>query len=167
MNKYHIKNVLPWKYILLNTNLISEFLSCKIVTYKTKLRKMKSHFELLIVEILFKLLFFHFRVTNSKLKNRKFHFKLLPRLENEKLHLQLLTWFQWIPLEDHHCLFSLDEVHQEKTAITFIIFWNFLMIEQIFLSPHVKRSVIISNKLVNTRCASELPNDLRHRILQD
>ena len=149
--------MLPWKYILLNTNLISEFLSCKIVTYKTKLRKMKSHFELLTVEILFKLLFFHFRVTNSKLKNRKFHFKLLPRLEDEKLYLQLLAQSQWIPLE----------VHQEKTAIMFIIFWNFLMIEQIFLSPHVKQSVIISNKLVNTRCASELPNDLRHRILQD
>ena len=33
-------------------------------------------------------------------------------------------------------------------TIMFIIFLNFLMVEQIFLSPRVKRSVIISNKLV-------------------
>ena len=33
-----------------------------------------------------------------------------------------------------------------------IIFWVFLMVEQIFLSPKVKRSMIISNKLVYTSC---------------
>ena len=32
------------------------------------------------------------------------------------------------------------------------IFWDFLMIEKIFLSPQVRRSVIISNKLVYTKC---------------
>ena len=32
----------------------------------------------------------------------------------------------------------------------FIIFWDFLLVEQAFLSPQVKRSVIISNKLVYT-----------------
>ena len=31
-------------------------------------------------------------------------------------------------------------------------FWDFLMSEQIFLSPQVKRSVIISNELVCTTC---------------
>ena len=31
-------------------------------------------------------------------------------------------------------------------------FFNFLMIEQIFLSSHVKRNVIISNKLVYKSC---------------
>ena len=32
----------------------------------------------------------------------------------------------------------------------FMIIWDFLMVEQIFLSPQVERSVIISNKLVYT-----------------
>ena len=30
----------------------------------------------------------------------------------------------------------------------FIIFWDFLMIEQIIFSPQLKKSVIIRNKLV-------------------
>ena len=34
--------------------------------------------------------------------------------------------------------------------IMFIIFCDFLMVEQIFLSPQMKRSVIISNELVHT-----------------
>ena len=40
----------------------------------------------------------------------------------------------------------------QQTTIMFIIFWDFLMVEKIFLSPQVKRSVIISNKLVCTSC---------------
>ena len=31
-------------------------------------------------------------------------------------------------------------------AVLVIIFWDFLMFDQIFLSPQVKRSSIISNK---------------------
>ena len=42
-----------------------------------------------------------------------------------------------------------------------IILWDFLMLCQIFLSPQVKRSVIISNK----QGVYEFPNDLRLRIL--
>ena len=34
----------------------------------------------------------------------------------------------------------------------FIIFWDFLMVQQIFLSPQVKRSVIITNKLICVSC---------------
>ena len=37
-------------------------------------------------------------------------------------------------------------------TIMFIIFWDFLMIEEIFRSPQMKRSVIISNKLVYASC---------------
>ena len=37
-------------------------------------------------------------------------------------------------------------------TILFVIFWDVLMVDQIFLSPEVKRSVIISNKLVCTIC---------------
>ena len=35
-----------------------------------------------------------------------------------------------------------------------ILFWDFLITEQIFLSPQVKRRVIISNKLEFTICLS-------------
>ena len=45
----------------------------------------------------------------------------------------------------------------------FIIFWDFLMVEQIFFSPQVKRSVIISNKYDIDELPHELPNDLRIR----
>ena len=53
------------------------------------------------------------------------------------------------------------------TTITFIIFWDFLIVKKVFYSPQVKRSVIISNKLVYKVChlPHELPNDLRFRIL--
>ena len=46
-----------------------------------------------------------------------------------------------------------------------IIFWDFLMFYQIFLSPHVKWSVIISNKHGIYELPHELTNDLRLRIL--
>ena len=36
--------------------------------------------------------------------------------------------------------------------IMFINFLDLLMVDQIFISPHVKRSMIISNKLVYTSC---------------
>ena len=36
----------------------------------------------------------------------------------------------------------------KRPTMMFIIFWDFLMDEQIFLSPQGKRSVIISNKVV-------------------
>ena len=35
-----------------------------------------------------------------------------------------------------------------------ILFWDFLITEQIFLSPQVKRRVIISNELEFTICLS-------------
>ena len=44
----------------------------------------------------------------------------------------------------------------QGAATMVIIFWEFLMFYQFFLSPEVKRSLIISNKLV----LPELPNDL-------
>ena len=44
----------------------------------------------------------------------------------------------------------------------FIIFWKFLMADQIFFSPQVKRRVPISNKLV---LPHELPHELKLRIL--
>ena len=42
-----------------------------------------------------------------------------------------------------------------KPSIMVIIFWDFAMSDQMFLSPKVKRSVIISNKLlVYTSCST-------------
>ena len=38
-----------------------------------------------------------------------------------------------------------------------IILWGFLMFCQIFLSPQVKRSLIVSNKLVYTSCLTSSP----------
>ena len=46
-----------------------------------------------------------------------------------------------------------------------IILWDFLMLYQIFISPQVKRSAIISNKQGVYELPHELPNDLRLKIL--
>ena len=54
-----------------------------------------------------------------------------------------------------------------KPTIIFIIFWDFLMFYQIFLSRQVKRRVIISNKHGTCELPHELPNDLRLRILRN
>ena len=60
-------------------------------------------------------------------------------------------------------LFSIvSSSHQIPTAM-FIIFWDFLMVKQNFLSPQVKRSAIISNKYGMYKLPHELPNDLRLR----
>ena len=46
-----------------------------------------------------------------------------------------------------------------------IIFWEFLLLYQIFFSPQMQRSVIISNKHGIYELPDELPKDLRLRIL--
>ena len=43
-------------------------------------------------------------------------------------------------------------------------FWDFLMLYQIFLSPQVKQSTIISNKHGVYEFPHEFPNDLRSKI---
>ena len=48
-------------------------------------------------------------------------------------------------------------------AITFIIYCDFLMVDQIFLSPKVKRSVIIT--IYYIRVASRVAKRLELRIL--
>ena len=52
---------------------------------------------------------------------------------------------------------------RETTIIMDIIFWDFLIPYQIFFSPQVKRTVIISNKHGIYELPYELPNDLRLR----
>ena len=46
-----------------------------------------------------------------------------------------------------------------------IIFWDFLIVEQILFSPQVKRSGIISNKHGIYELPHELPNNLKLSIL--
>ena len=48
-----------------------------------------------------------------------------------------------------------------------IIFWYFLMVEQVFLSPQTKWSMIISNKHGIYAFPHELPKDIRLRILRN
>ena len=38
------------------------------------------------------------------------------------------------------------ETHQNATTVVVIILWDFLMFYQLFLSPQIKQSVVISNK---------------------
>ena len=46
-----------------------------------------------------------------------------------------------------------------------IIFWEFLLLYQIFFSQQVQRNVIIINKYGIYELSDELPKDLRLRIL--
>ena len=50
-------------------------------------------------------------------------------------------------------------------AVSFKIFWDFLMFYKIFFSPQVKRSMIITYKHGVYELPHELPNDLGLRIL--
>ena len=53
----------------------------------------------------------------------------------------------------------------DSATILPIIFWDILMFDKIFVSPQVKRIVIISNKHGIYELPHELPNDLRLRTL--
>ena len=52
-----------------------------------------------------------------------------------------------------------------ETTILVIIFWDILIFDKIFVSPQVKRIVIISNKNGIYELPHELPNELRLRTL--
>ena len=53
------------------------------------------------------------------------------------------------------------------SAISFIIFWDFLMFRQTFFSPQVKRWAIVTYKHGLYELPHELPNNLRLRILEN
>ena len=63
-------------------------------------------------------------------------------------------------------LFCLHVFQVAIATIILIIFWDFLMFYQIFLSPKEKRSAIISNKHGTCELPHELPNDSRFRKLR-
>ena len=52
-----------------------------------------------------------------------------------------------------------------QSTIMDLIFWDFVILYQIFFSPQVKRSVIVSNKHGIHKLPLELPHKLRLRIL--
>ena len=52
-------------------------------------------------------------------------------------------------------------------TILVIIFWDILRIDKIFVSPQVKRLVIISNKHGTYKLPHELPNNLRLTTLEN
>ena len=64
-------------------------------------------------------------------------------------------------------LFGVINITDEftKPTIMVIIFRDILLFEQIFLSPQVKRSVVISNKHDMYELPHELLNNIRLRIL--
>ena len=45
-----------------------------------------------------------------------------------------------------------------------VLFWDFLMFDQIFYSPQVKQSVVIIDKNGMYKLSRKLPNDLRLKI---
>ena len=61
------------------------------------------------------------------------------------------------------CVATVNNKHMKPT-IKEIILWDVLMFYQIFLSPQVKCSAIISNKQGVYEVPHELPQDLRLRI---
>ena len=71
----------------------------------------------------------------------------------QKAPSQMIDWILNVPLM------------MNVATIIEIILWNFLNLYQVFLSPQVKRSPIISNKQSLYEFTHELPNNLRLRIL--
>ena len=47
---------------------------------------------------------------------------------------------------------NVTKYSEKATTTIFIIFWDILMVDKIFLTPQIKRGVIISNKLVYKSC---------------
>ena len=58
--------------------------------------------------------------------------------------------------------FMSNKQHFLQYTISFIIFWDFPMFNQIFLSPYVKRCAIITYKHGIYESPHELPNDLEN-----
>ena len=92
-------------------------------------------------------------MTSQKLLQQKYTNSNLGRVQN------LVNKKSWL-----HTDYSQKNI-QIPTTILAIIFWDVLMFHKIFLSPQVKRIVIISNKHGIYELPNELPNDFRVRIL--
>ena len=75
-----------------------------------------------------------------------------------QLHRARIRNFRWnffdVLLKRTKANLKSEHAFDYRQPITmFITFQDFLMVEQIFLSPQVKQNVIISNKLVYQACS--------------
>ena len=81
------------------------------------------------------------------------------------------NWFRFLQLLWEDVVLTCESCYDwfffNMTTIIFIIFWDFLMIYQIFLSPRVKRWAIITYKHGMYQLPHELLNYLRLRILEN
>ena len=81
-----------------------------------------------------------------------------------------LNIFQMASCSKVRILNAIDFIKKRKLAMattTFIIFWDFLIFYQIFLSPQVKRCGFFTYKLVICELIHRLSNDLKLRISGD
>ena len=67
----------------------------------------------------------------------------------------LLFWVLWV---------HLAMTSKTDTTILAITFWDIFMFDKMFMSPHVKRIVIIRNEHGICELPHKLPNDLRLRL---
>ena len=88
------------------------------------------------------------------------HLKFLKKKSLLRASKPSLYRSSWVWNAVRHVVF-----YKAIATIIFIIFWDFLMFHQIFLSPQVKRCAIITYKHGIYELPHELPNDLRLRIL--
>ena len=64
------------------------------------------------------------------------------QLETNDKILSVISWLEIVTLYS-----SFKDIFViRRPTIMFIIFWHFLMVEEVFLSPQVKRSLIINDK---------------------
>ena len=119
-----------------------------------------------VLKMFKKMLIYSFQPDNLRIKTLLCHgirHKLFPDLHSK------LTTFMKINLLKIGALtvkiLSSIFIFHWKSAIIFIIFWNFLMFYQIFLSLQVKQRASITYKHGRYELSHELPNKLKLRIL--
>ena len=75
--------------------------------------------------------------------------------------------FLFYALKFSLCSAAAVQLYVLVPTISFIIFWDFSMFYQTFLSPQAKRWAIITDKHGVYKLPHELPNNLRLRILEN
>ena len=88
------------------------------------------------------------------------------KMEHYSEYMWFVCWWQEVQGLQvfSFCTVNINDEHTKPT-ISFIIFLDYLMFCQIFLSPQVKRWSIITYKHGIYELPHELPNDLRLNIL--
>ena len=98
------------------------------------------------------------------------------QLDSTQLFSRSVEWFflrfswqyNYLKVQNRRCKRKVSCISsnlQIKPSIMVVIFWDFLIFDQIFLSPQVKRTASISNKHAIYELPHKLPNDLRLGIV--